>query len=93
MKCAKCNATLVGHCRKGCGACTSGYRCPRHGKDWAYRTGAGFFTSGRTGAGSTCRKCGARVVNCAVCKGHEGKSHRACNGTGQVCTRHGGHWT
>lgn len=88
----RCGKTLERHCRTGCSSCTSGFRCPTHGKDWAQRTGGGFFSSGRTGSGAKCRKCGRQTVNCSVCKGVAGKTHGQCRGTGQVCPEHDGYW-
>lgn len=79
-------------CSHGCSRCQSGYRCPRHGKDWAYKTNGGFFSSGSSGSGKKCRKCGCAVVNCRPCRGIAGKTCRECGGTGQTCPTHGQHW-
>lgn len=88
-----CGRTLEAHCtRRWCTSCTSGYRCPRHGKDWAYRTGGGLFTSGATGSGATCRRCHKATVNCPWCKGRSGKTCSTCGGTGQTCATHGRNW-
>lgn len=93
QKCSKCGSEVKSHCSRGCSSCTSGYVCPRHGKDWAYRTGGGFFSSGVTGRGSKCRKCGARTVNCASCRGNAGRTCSSCGGTGQSCPSHGRFWS
>lgn len=92
-KCSKCSSNLEKHCGRGCSQCTSGYRCPRHGKHWAYATGGGgIFSSLVTGSGEKCRKCGNRVVNCRWCRGQAGKSCSSCGGTGQTCASHGRYW-
>jgi hypothetical protein len=91
-QCSKCSATLEKHCTRGCSQCTSGYRCPRHGRDWAYRTGGDFFSSGSPGAGSKCRKCSRATANCRWCKGQAGKTCKTCGGTGQTCPDHGRYW-
>lgn len=88
-----CGQTLEKHCNgKYCSQCTSGYRCPRHGKNWAYRTGANLFTSGSTGSGASCRKCHRKTVNCIACRGRTGRSCSQCGGTGQTCATHGRYW-
>jgi hypothetical protein len=94
MKCTRCGSALTTCCKRGCSRCTSGFTCPRHGKDWAYKTGGGgFFSSGRSGSGKTCRKCHNAVVNCQWCKGQSGRSCSTCGGTGQTCPRDGRYWT
>lgn len=90
--CTTCGRTVQRHCARGCGRCTSGFVCPRHGKDWAYRTGGGFLTAGATGTGARCRRCGTRTVNCRPCRGRKGRTCRACGGTGQTCPSHGRFW-
>lgn len=88
-----CGRTLEAHCNsRWCAKCTSGWICPTHGKNWAYLTGGGLFTSGRTGSGATCRRCSRKTVNCQWCKGRAGKTCRTCGGTGQTCVIHGRHW-
>lgn len=92
-KCSICNTELVQHCRHGQSAsCTSGYRCTRHGKDWAKKTGAGFFSAGRSGSGDKCRKCHRQTVNCSQCKGVQGRQCNKCGGTGQTCPVDGRYW-
>lgn len=94
MRCSQrgCSHELERCCSRGCHKCTSGYRCPRHGKEWAYTTGGGLFSSGRSGSGGKCRKDNRPLVNCPVCKGRAGRTHRECNNTGQLCPVHGGYW-
>ncbi|MGW7031371.1 hypothetical protein ACWGVR_33460 [Streptomyces xanthophaeus] len=82
MKC-RYGETLEKCCDRGCGRCTAGYVCPRHGKNWAYTTGGGLFTAGRAGSGAKCRKDGKAVVNCPACRGQSGKTCSACGGTGR----------
>jgi hypothetical protein len=93
QKKCRCGLELERHCSsRWCTKCTSGYRCPRHGKDWAYTTGGGLFSSGRSGSGASCRRCHTRTVNCPWCKGRSGKTCGTCGGTGQTCPNHGRHW-
>ncbi|MFD7096119.1 hypothetical protein [Streptomyces xanthophaeus] len=91
MKC-RYGETLEKCCDRGCGRCTAGYVCPRHGKNWAYTTGGGLFTAGRAGSGAKCRKDGKAVVNCPACRGQSGKTCSACGGSGQTCPTHGRYW-
>lgn len=92
QKCSRCGRTLECHCNRGCSRCTSGFVCPTHGKDWVYRTGGGFFSSGASGSGAKCRKCGRPTTNCQYCHGRSGRTCSACGGTGQICTQHGRYW-
>jgi DnaJ-class molecular chaperone len=51
-------------------------------------------------ASDHCRKCSSKLVDCAKCKGkgtvyqsgiltHSEKTCTVCNGTGQLCPKHG----
>lgn len=93
QRCSICNQNLVQHCRRGqCPSCTSGFRCPTHGKDWAKKTGSGFFKPGKSGSGDECRKCHRKTVNCPTCKGGVGRQCNKCGGTGQTCPVDGRFW-
>jgi hypothetical protein len=92
LKC-RCGQQLEQCCSRGCNRCTSGKRCPRHGKDWAVMTGGGLFSSGRSGNGAKCRKDQLPVVNCPHCRGQQGRTCGTCGGTGQTCPNHGRYWT
>src|SRR5689334_4026915 len=96
MKCSQsgCGRELEKcSCSRGCSRCQSGYRCPRHGKDWAYqKSGGGFFSAPSRGSGQTCRKCHRPVVNCPSCRGVAGKTCSKCGGTGQTCPADGKNW-
>ncbi|URM92438.1 hypothetical protein LUW75_23550 [Streptomyces sp. MRC013] len=89
----RCGQHLERCCSRGCGRCTSGHRCPRHGKDWAVTTGGGLFSAGRSGSGDRCRKDQVPVVNCPHCRGRRGRTCGTCGGTGQTCPVHGRFWT
>ena len=69
MKCAQpgCGRALEKcACWRGCSKCASGYRCPRHGRDWTYKTGGGFFSSGSSGSGRKCRSAAGLLLTASL---------------------------
>lgn len=75
QKCTKCGRGLKTCCQRDCSRCTSGLRCPSHGKDWGHKTGGSLFSSGVSG-NAECKKCFAAVDNCSSCRGYVERAAR-----------------